>query len=64
MIYQNGKAAADQNHHKKEIEEVGVANPDRKALWPCKGSGIYLGIGWHVGHPERSDLDRPLQLQR
>ena len=48
MIHQDGKAAANQHHHKKEIEEVAVADPERKAVRPCEVVGMYLGNGWNM----------------
>ena len=42
MIDQNGEAAADQHHHKKKIEKVTVAHPERKSVRPSEIVGINL----------------------
>ena len=43
MIDQDRQAAANQHRHKKEIEEVAVTHPERKAVRPGEVVGIYLG---------------------
>ena len=48
MIHQDGQTAANQHHHKKEIEEVAVTDPERKTVRPCEVVWIYLGDGWNV----------------
>ena len=48
MIHQDGQTAANQHHHKKEIEEVAVADPERKPVRPGEVVGIYLGNGWNM----------------
>jgi hypothetical protein len=57
MIHQDRKAAADQERHKKEIEEMAVSDPERKAVRPRKVVGIYLGNGRNARLPGNGDLD-------
>jgi hypothetical protein len=40
MIGQDGKAAADEHGDEEEIEEIAVADPERKAMRACKVVGI------------------------
>jgi hypothetical protein len=56
MIHQYGKTAANQHHHKKEIEEVAVTNPNWKPVRPCEVVGIYLRNGWNMRQPGHSDF--------
>ena len=48
MIHQDGETAANQHHHKKEIEEVAVTDPERKPVRPCEVVRIYLGDRWNM----------------
>ncbi len=48
MIHQDGQTAANQHHHKKEIEEVAVTDPERKPVRSSEVVGIYLGHRWNV----------------
>jgi hypothetical protein len=57
MIHQDRKAAADQKHYKKEIEEVTVSNPKGKSMRTGKIVRINLGNGRHAGHPDHGNLD-------
>ena len=57
MIHQDGQTAANQHHHKKEIEEVAVTHPDRKPVRPGEVVGIYLRNGWDMRQPGHGDLD-------
>ena len=57
MIHQDGQTAANQHHHKKEIEEVAVAHPDRKPVRSCEVIGIYLRNGWNMRQSGHGDLD-------
>jgi hypothetical protein len=41
MIHPDGQTAANQHHHKKEIEEVAVTHPDREPVRPCEVVGIW-----------------------
>src|ERR1035441_4322015 len=43
VVHQNRKAAANQHRYKEKIEEMAVADPERKPVWPCKVAWIYLG---------------------
>src|ERR1035438_10214119 len=39
MVHQNRKAAANQHHYEEKIEEMTVADPERKPVWPYKVAG-------------------------
>ena len=56
VIHQNRKAAANQHHYKEKIEEMAVADPERKPVWPCEVAGIYLGDQWNVGQARQGNL--------
>ncbi len=55
MIHQNRKAAANQDHHEEEVEEVTVTNPEREAVWPC--SVRHLNAFRYPGHTCYDNLD-------
>ena len=67
MIGQDGKTAADEHGYEEEIEEVAVADPERKAMRASKVVGVHHGDGWNVrqaaygylnprrGHQRRND---------
>src|SRR5664280_2411097 len=57
VVHQNRKAAANQHHYKEKIEEMAVADPERKPVWPCKVAGIYLGDRWNVREAGHSNLN-------
>ena len=57
MIHQDGQTAANQHHHKKEIEEVAVTHPDRKPVRSREVVGIYLRNGWNMRQSGHGDLN-------
>src|SRR6202158_3209243 len=57
MIHQDRQTAANQHHHKKEIEEVAVTHPDRKPMRPCEVVRIYLRNRWNMRQPGHGDFD-------
>ena len=57
MIHQDRQTAANQHHHKKEIEEVAVTHPDRKPMRPSEVVGLYLRNGWNMRQPGHGDFD-------
>src|SRR5579864_5189952 len=57
MIHQYGKTAANQHHHKEEIEEVAVTNPKWKPVRPCEVVWVYLRKGWNTRQTGHGDLD-------
>ena len=56
VIHQDGQTAANQQHHKKEIEEVAVTDPERKPVRPGEVVGIYLGNGWNMRQARQGKL--------
>src|ERR1035437_7622826 len=56
VVGQNRKAAANQHHYKEKIEEMAVADPEWKPVWPCKVAGIYLGNLWNVRQSRHGNL--------
>ena len=65
MIHQDRQTAANQHHHKKEIEEVAVTNPNRKPVRPYEVVGIYLRkrLEHEAARPRRLRSKTP-RLQR
>jgi hypothetical protein len=57
MIHQDGQTAANQHHHKAEIEEVAVTHPERKPMRPDEVVGIYLRNGWNLRQVGHGDFD-------
>jgi hypothetical protein len=57
MIHQDGQTAANQHHHKKEIKEVAIANPDRKPMRSGEVVGIYLRNSGNMRQPGHGDFD-------
>src|SRR6185437_6207574 len=57
MIHQDGQAAANQHHHKEEIEEVAVTHPDRKPVRSGEVVGIYLSDSGNMRKADHRELD-------
>jgi hypothetical protein len=57
MIHQDRKAAADQKHYEKEIQEMTVSNPKGESMRPGKVVRINLGNGGNAGHADHGNLD-------
>jgi len=57
MIHQDGQTAANQHHHKEEIEEVAVTHPHRKPMRPREVVGIYLRNCWNMRQAGHGDFD-------
>ena len=57
MIGQDGETAANQHHQKKKIEEVAVADPERKTMRPGKIVGVDLRDGRNMGIPGYGEFD-------
>src|SRR5579872_2795067 len=51
MVHQDRQPAADQDHHKKKIEEVTVAYPHGKTMRSYEVIGVYLGNSRNRRHP-------------
>ena len=56
MIGQDRKAAANEHRYEEEVEEMAVADPERKAVRPCEVAGIYQGDGRNVGQAGHGHL--------
>ena len=57
VVHQDRKPAANQDRHKKKIEEVAVAYPCGKTVRPSEIVGIYLGNSRNSRHSRYCDLD-------
>ncbi len=56
MIHQDRQAAANQQHHEKEIEEVAIAHPERKSVRTCEVVGDIPGRTAGIcGRPARAN---------
>ena len=64
VVHQDRKPAANQDHHKKKIEEVAVAYPYGKAVRPREIVWIYLGNSRNRRHSRYCDLDPGRRNQR
>ena len=56
VIRQDGQAAADQQHHKKEIEKVAVTDPEWEPVRPGEVVGINLGNGRNMRQASHGKL--------
>ncbi len=57
VVHQDRKAAPNQHHHKKKIEEVAIAYPYGKAVRPREVVWIYLRNGRNTRHSAYCHLD-------
>ena len=57
MVGEDGKAAADEHGDKEEVEEMAVADPERKAMRARKVVGVHHGDGWNVRQASYGHLD-------
>ena len=57
VVNEDGESASNQQHHKKEIDEVAVTHPERKAVQPCEVVGVYLRNGWNGGKSRYGTLN-------
>ena len=57
MIHQDGQTTANQERHKKEIEEVAVTHPDWKAVRRGEVVRLNQWNGWDVRHSCDGGLD-------
>jgi hypothetical protein len=57
MIGQNRQTAPDQHGHKKEVEEMTVAHPNRETMRTGKVIGIDLRDRWNMGQTDEKYLD-------
>jgi len=57
MVCKNRKAASDQHRNKKEVEEVTVPHPYRKAMWTGEIVGKDLWDRRNMREPHKKKLD-------
>ena len=57
MIHKYGQTAANQQHHEKKVEEMTVAQPHGKSVWPYEVIRIDLWNGRNARHSGNGDLD-------
>src|SRR5262249_22757910 len=57
MVHEDGESAANQHHHEKEVEEMAVPQPRRKAVRTSEVVGIDLRNCWDRRQSSYGDLD-------